>query len=119
MLLFVTFASAVTPTITPTTFPTYKQIAIDSQSYVTVEVTQTLNGISSADADLAAAAVFKSAVARVLASYSISFSGISIRSYKDLRRRLYEYNERALANSMEVSYEIFFGAQRAGFSDTS
>lgn len=114
-----TESPTITPTESPSSFPTRKQIPVDSQSYVTVEVTQTLIGISSLEADLNTAKVFKSAVARVLASYSISVYDISIESYKDLRRRLYEYNERALANSVEVSYEIFFGAQKAGFSDTS
>jgi len=78
-----------------------------------------LYGISSATVDYSAARVFKIAVANVLASYSVTKDDITINSYSDSRRRLYEYNERLLTNSLQVSYTIYFGAQKAGFTDTS
>jgi len=114
LLLFVALVSAQN---SPTPYPTNKQIVVDSQSYYKVSVTQTLNGISKDSFDADAAKSFKYAVATVLASYSVSDYDVTINSYS--RRRLYEHNERELAGSMTISYLIWSGAQKAGYSDTS
>ena len=103
----------------PTASPTRKQISVDSQSPVKVNVKQTLVGLTSANFDDTAKFVFKQAVADVLAPYSINQNDVTIESIIDARRRLFDYEGRALAGNLQIGYSVSFGAQKAGFTDTS
>ena len=109
----------IAPTKSPTASPTRKQISVDSQSPVKVNVKQTLVGITSANFDDTAKFVFKQAVADVLAPYSINQNDVTIESIIDARRRLFDYEGRTLLGNLQIRYFVSFGAQKAGFTDTS
>ena len=63
-----------------------------------------------------AQSVFKTAVAKVLSSYGVKSSDVTITSYSNGRRVLHDENQsRILTGQLQVSYIINFIAQSGGY----
>jgi len=110
------------PTPSPTTAPTTAPSPPTGSSLTPVQlsVLQTLYGITAAQFDAMAQSVFKTAVAKVLSSYGVKSSDVTITSYSNGRRMLHDENQsRILAGQLQVSYIINFIAQSGGYASSS